>query len=127
MSAASPAPIPHGHRHVDDEVHGATDDGPAVAASTAPSLAARPVLALVRGYQLAREGRPSPCRFVPSCSTYSVEALTAHGLLRGGWLSVRRLASCHPWGREGYDPVPPPRPSRRSAATGAHSPDEKVR
>ncbi len=109
----------HGHVHVDGDAH---DASPAT-----PSLAARPVLAMVRGYQVARAGRPSPCRFVPSCSTYSVEALSAHGLVRGGWLSVRRLASCHPWGREGYDPVPPPRPSRRSAAAPSPTPDEKVR
>lgn len=96
-------------------------------AGAEPSWAARPVLAMVRGYQIARAGRPSPCRFVPSCSTYSVEALSAHGLLRGGWLSVRRLASCHPWGRQGYDPVPPARPSRGSVAAAPHSPDEKVR
>jgi putative membrane protein insertion efficiency factor len=124
MSAASPSPIPHGHRHDDVDAETVPSTG---STDSTPSLAARPVLALVRGYQLAREGRPSPCRFVPSCSTYSVEALSAHGLLRGGWLSVRRLASCHPWGREGYDPVPPPRPSRRSAVAAAHSPDEKVR
>lgn len=71
------------------------------------SLAARPLLALVRGYQLAREGRPSPCRFVPSCSTYASEALQEHGAVRGTWLSLRRLSRCHPWGGDGYDPVPP--------------------
>ncbi len=109
-----------GHAHVDGDT---CDD---VVADT-PSVAARPVLAMVRGYQVARAGRPSPCRFVPSCSTYSVEALSAHGLVRGGWLSIRRLASCHPWGRHGYDPVPPARPSRRSAAAAPSTPDEKVR
>lgn len=69
--------------------------------------AARPLVVLVRWYQLAREGRPSPCRFVPSCSTYATEALQEHGAIRGTWLSVRRLSRCHPWGGEGYDPVPP--------------------
>jgi putative membrane protein insertion efficiency factor len=67
---------------------------------------ARLLVALVRGYQHARSGRPSPCRFVPSCSTYAVEALEHHGALRGGWLSARRLCRCHPWGGQGYDPVP---------------------
>ncbi len=114
------SPEAHGHVHVDGEVQDATPPA-------SPSFAARPVVAMVRGYQVARAGRPSPCRFVPSCSTYSVEALNAHGLVRGGWLSVRRLASCHPWGREGYDPVPPPRPARRSAAAPSPTPDEKVR
>jgi len=46
------------------------------------------------------------CRFQPTCSHYSIEALEKHGALRGGWLTLRRLARCHPWGGEGYDPVP---------------------
>ena len=70
------------------------------------SLAARPLRAVVRLYQAARSGRPSPCRFTPSCSTYALEALEAHGALKGIWLSLRRLSRCHPWGGHGYDPVP---------------------
>ncbi|MEE4301100.1 MAG: membrane protein insertion efficiency factor YidD [Pseudomonadales bacterium] len=49
------------------------------------------------------------CRFQPTCSDYAVEALTAHGALRGSWLTVRRLLRCHPFGGFGYDPVPPRR------------------
>ena len=60
----------------------------------------------VRGYQHVRAGRPSPCRFDPSCSTYALEALELHGAARGTWLTVRRLARCHPWGGHGWDPVP---------------------
>jgi len=62
---------------------------------------------LLRGYQLAISpllGRN--CRYLPTCSEYAREALETHGLLRGGWLSLRRLARCHPWGGQGYDPVP---------------------
>lgn len=70
------------------------------------SWLARPIVGAVRLYQRAREGRPSPCRFTPSCSTYAVEALEAHGAVRGSWLAIRRIARCHPWGGEGYDPVP---------------------
>ena len=57
-------------------------------------------------YQRAMEGRPSPCRFTPSCSTYAREALTVHGTRRGLWLTARRLVRCRPFGPSGFDPVP---------------------
>ncbi|MCF8347376.1 MAG: membrane protein insertion efficiency factor YidD [Bacteroidales bacterium] len=46
------------------------------------------------------------CRYTPTCSAYSVEALRKHGPFRGGWMSLKRIASCNPWGGSGYDPVP---------------------
>lgn len=59
-------------------------------------------------YQAAREGRPSPCRFTPSCSEYSREALETHGAGKGTWLTIRRLSRCRPFGPSGFDPVPDP-------------------
>jgi len=46
------------------------------------------------------------CRFQPSCSAYTLEALQRHGAIRGGWLALCRILKCHPWGGSGYDPVP---------------------
>ena len=69
---------------------------------------ARRLIAAVRWYQRAFDGRPSPCRFTPSCSCYAVEALDVHGAGRGLWLTVRRLLRCRPFGPSGFDPVPEP-------------------
>ena len=71
---------------------------------------------LLRGYQLtfsALLGRT--CRFEPSCSHYAQEAVMVHGVVRGGWLALRRIARCGPLGGHGYDPVP----SRKAEASGA--------
>lgn len=63
---------------------------------------------LIRGYQLAISPLFGPsCRFHPSCSHYAIEAIDSHGAGRGLWLSVRRIARCHPWCEGGHDPVPP--------------------
>jgi putative membrane protein insertion efficiency factor len=69
-------------------------------------IGARLLVGVVQVYQAARHGRPSSCRYAPTCSFYAVEALERHGAIRGSWLTIRRLSRCHPWGRFGADPVP---------------------
>ena len=66
-----------------------------------------PLVALIRAYQYVISpllGRS--CRFHPSCSEYAIESLGRHGVVKGLWLSVRRVGCCHPWHPGGYDPVP---------------------
>jgi len=46
------------------------------------------------------------CRYQPTCSAYAEEALCKHGAFKGGWLALKRIGRCHPWGGSGYDPVP---------------------
>ena len=64
------------------------------------------MLRAIEWYQRAFQWRPSPCRFSPTCSHYSHEAISTHGPLRGLWLTIRRLLRCRPFGPSGYDPVP---------------------
>ena len=72
-----------------------------------PTLPARVLIVPVVGYRRFVSPLLGPrCRFVPSCSEYTLEALRRHGAARGLWLSVRRLARCHPFHPGGYDPVP---------------------
>ncbi len=72
-----------------------------------PSAAARGLRSLVRGYQyFISPAFPPACRHLPTCSAYAVEAITKHGAVRGGAMSLHRLLRCHPWGTSGFDPVP---------------------
>ncbi|WP_369048502.1 membrane protein insertion efficiency factor YidD [Tenacibaculum sp. UWU-22] len=71
------------------------------------TIIAYPFILLVRFYQAAISPyTPATCRFTPTCSSYAIEALQKHGFFYGGWLALKRIVSCHPWGKSGYDPVP---------------------
>jgi putative membrane protein insertion efficiency factor len=82
---------------------------------------------LIRGYQIFVSpaldfilGPGCGCRYEPTCSHYALEAIETHGNVRGGWLGLKRLCRCHPWGGGGFDPVPPARP--RGETSSAQSP-----
>lgn len=57
--------------------------------------------------------KPPMCRFAPTCSQYTIEALELHGVFKGAWLALRRIARCHPFCEGGHDPVPPRGERRR--------------
>lgn len=70
-------------------------------------LLALPLIGLVHLYRyLLSPLLPGACRYTPSCSQYGLEALRTHGAFRGGYLTLKRILSCHPWGGHGHDPVP---------------------
>lgn len=71
------------------------------------------LIVLIRFYQIVISkplhflcGPGSGCRFSPSCSEYSLQAVRQHGALKGGWLAIKRIFRCNPWGGAGWDPVP---------------------
>ncbi|HEU5012346.1 MAG TPA: membrane protein insertion efficiency factor YidD [Roseiflexaceae bacterium] len=65
------------------------------------------LLKLIRFYQrFISPLTPPSCIYKPTCSAYAYQAISKYGVLKGGWLAVRRIARCHPWGPGGYDPVP---------------------
>ncbi len=76
---------------------------------------------LIRGYQLIVSPILGPrCRHLPSCSEYTSEAIAVHGPVRGGWLGLRRIVRCHPWGTSGYDPVPGTEDGTEDGAIGSN-------
>lgn len=68
---------------------------------------AYPFILLVKFYQgVISPLTPATCRYTPTCSQYTLVALQKHGVFKGGWMSLKRIASCNPWGGSGHDPVP---------------------
>lgn len=66
-----------------------------------------PLIWLIKFYQhFISPLTPATCRYTPTCSSYSLQAIKTHGAFKGGWLGLKRIGRCHPWGGSGYDPVP---------------------
>jgi putative membrane protein insertion efficiency factor len=81
------------------------------------TLAARLLSGAIRLYQLAISPYLAmSCRFQPTCSGYAREAIARHGAITGGFLTLRRIGRCHPWGGSGYDPVPAHEPKKHLSA-----------
>jgi putative membrane protein insertion efficiency factor len=80
-----------------------------VSSAASTTFVQRRALRWIEAYQRAFAGRPSPCRFYPTCSCYAHEAFEVHGTARGAWLTLTRLLRCRPFGPSGFDPVPEPR------------------
>ena len=66
-----------------------------------------PFIILIRGYQIIISPiLGSNCRFMPTCSEYAIESFRSYGLIKGFFLTIKRIGKCHPWGSHGYDPIP---------------------
>ncbi|ACA31821.1 membrane protein insertion efficiency factor YidD [Histophilus somni] len=75
---------------------------------TSHSFGAKVLIGAIRIYQLMISPLIGPrCRFVPTCSCYGIQAVKTHGVVKGSWLTVKRILKCHPFNVGGYDPVPP--------------------
>lgn len=73
-----------------------------------------PFIFIIRFYQIGISPfTPASCRFEPTCSSYFLDSLKVHGLFYGTFLGIKRILSCHPWGKSGYDPVPPKKCSHK--------------
>ncbi|PTQ82896.1 membrane protein insertion efficiency factor YidD [Nitrosomonas ureae] len=74
----------------------------------------RILIGVIKGYQIVISALlGQSCRFYPTCSNYTIEALELHGVLRGSWLAIKRISRCHPWNPGGFDPVPPTKTGHR--------------
>jgi putative membrane protein insertion efficiency factor len=74
---------------------------------TAKKILSLPFIGLIKIYQLVISPLIGPsCRYTPTCSQYGIEALKKYGLIKGLWLTIKRVARCNPWGGHGHDPVP---------------------
>lgn len=87
--------------------------------STQPGFGTRVLMRAIRGYKhLVSPYLGKNCRYYPTCSSYTLEALETHGFWRGSWLGTRRVGRCHPFHSGGFDPVPDPWRSGDTTALG---------
>ncbi|QIK96187.1 membrane protein insertion efficiency factor YidD [Sphingomonas sp. HDW15A] len=70
-------------------------------------MLSRGLILIARGWQLGPSRiLPPSCRYQPSCSAYAITAWSRYGSFKGSWLAIKRISRCHPWGGQGFDPVP---------------------
>ena len=82
-----------------------------------PGVGARILIVLIAGYRrIISPLLGNRCRYVPSCSVYTQDALAQYGIVRGGWMGVRRIGRCHPFNDGGFDPVPAPSTHSRTGS-----------
>ena len=97
---------PDDERTVDSDVLLVSEDGSTRASFPFNGVKKLALTSIVLYQRTVSPFLPMSCRYMPTCSHYSHEAISRHGTLKGGWLTLRRLARCHPLGGKGYDPVP---------------------
>jgi putative membrane protein insertion efficiency factor len=93
------------HRQANSQMGGHEDHDKGTIDGARPATT-RFLTMLIRSYQVARSGRPTGCRYLPTCSQYALEAVETHGPGHGSLLAAQRIARCGPWGGHGVDPVP---------------------
>jgi putative membrane protein insertion efficiency factor len=103
MASANEIPFRHREEGSDEAIH----TGLLRSARNDEEMIAKLMILVAKAWQKGpSQVLPPSCRYQPSCSAYAITAIERYGALRGGWMALKRIGRCHPWGGQGYDPVP---------------------